>query len=120
MKGNTHTTHTKKARISEARELCRTRLKGKRSQSLLPIFIVVSWTIRATVAQVTAIPLTDNNIQQIVDAHNLFRGMVDPPASNMQRIVRHQYRQLANYTVLIMNTSYMCIWQLCRAHMQSL
>ena len=28
--------------------------------------------------------------QELLDAHNLFRGMVDPPASNMQRLVSEE------------------------------
>ena len=35
----------------------------------------------------TPIPLMGDDIQQIVDAHNLFRSIVDPPASNMQGVV---------------------------------
>ena len=32
--------------------------------------------------------LTESDRQEILDAHNNFRGMVDPTASNMQRMVR--------------------------------
>ena len=35
----------------------------------------------------TPIPLMGDDIRQIVDAHNFFRSSVEPPASNMQRIV---------------------------------
>ena len=35
----------------------------------------------------TPIPLMGDDIQQIVDGHNFFRSIVEPPASNMQRIV---------------------------------
>ena len=35
----------------------------------------------------TPIPLTGDDIQQIVDGHNFFRSIVEPPASNMQRMV---------------------------------
>ena len=31
--------------------------------------------------------LSEADIQELVDAHNMFRSMVDPPASNMLRIV---------------------------------
>lgn len=51
------------------------------------ILLTLCWTLRTTTGQGTAIPLSDGDIQQIVDAHNLFRGMVEPPASNMQRVV---------------------------------
>ena len=57
---------------------------------LIPTFLfTLCWTLRTATGQLqgTAIPLNDGDIQQIVDAHNLFRGMVEPPASNMQRIV---------------------------------
>lgn len=35
----------------------------------------------------TPIPLTGDDIEQILDGHNFFRSIVEPPASNMQRIV---------------------------------
>ena len=48
--------------------------------------------------QQTAILITEDDIRQIVDAHNLFRGMVEPPASNMQRTVsQFQVHQLQLY-----------------------
>ena len=33
------------------------------------------------------IPLAEDDVQQIVNAHNFFRSIVEPPASNMQRMV---------------------------------
>lgn len=33
------------------------------------------------------IPLSSEDIQELVDGHNLFRRMVAPPASNMQAVV---------------------------------
>lgn len=39
----------------------------------------------------TPIPLTGDDIQQIVDGHNFFRSIVEPPASNMQRMVRSNH-----------------------------
>lgn len=39
----------------------------------------------------TPIPLTVDDIQQIINAHNFFRSRVNPQASNMQRIVSSQY-----------------------------
>ena len=63
-------------------------LQCKRKLPVFPtIIIAIFWTLRTTVAQGTAIPLGEDGIQQLVDAHNLFRGMVEPPASNIQRIV---------------------------------
>ena len=35
----------------------------------------------------TPIEIVGDGIQEIVNAHNLFRGMVEPPASNMQQVV---------------------------------
>ena len=35
----------------------------------------------------TQIPITGDDIQLILNAHNYFRSIVQPPASNMQRIV---------------------------------
>ena len=54
------------------------------------MFLLVCWTLRTAAGQGTAIPITDSDIQQIVDAHNFFRGIVDPPASNMQRMVSYR------------------------------
>ena len=31
--------------------------------------------------------LTDSDIQEILDAHNMFRGQVSPSASNMEKMV---------------------------------
>ena len=57
-------------------------------------FLLVSQLLLTLLREVTVegqpgtpIPLTRGDIQQITDAHNLFRSRVDPPASNMQRIV---------------------------------
>ena len=65
----------------------RTKLRANLSTKLLPTFLLVCWTLRTAAGQGTAIPLSDGDIQQIVNTHNLFRSMVEPPASNMQRIV---------------------------------
>ena len=59
--------------------------------------LTLCWTLRTTAGQVTAIPLSDGDIQQIVDAHNLFRSMVEPPASNMQRVVSRIYKCMISY-----------------------
>jgi hypothetical protein len=48
----------------------------------------------------TPIPLMGDDIQQIVDAHNFFRSVVEPTASNMQRIVSFNKR-LANFHLAI-------------------
>ena len=40
-----------------------------------------------TVVSQTPLSLSEADIQELVDAHNLFRGMVDPPASNIQSLV---------------------------------
>lgn len=37
--------------------------------------------------QGTHIVLSSQNVLELVDGHNLFRGMVDPQASNMQSVV---------------------------------
>ena len=44
---------------------------------------------RLSSAQATGspVPLSQSDIQEIVDAHNGFRGSVEPPASNMQALV---------------------------------
>ena len=42
----------------------------------------------------TPIPLMGDDIQQIVEAHNFFRSIVEPPASNMQRIVSFSITEL--------------------------
>jgi hypothetical protein len=71
-------------------ETSRTKLRenSMSSTKLFQIFLLMlCWTLRTVSGQGTAIPLSDGDIQQIVDVHNLFRGMVEPPASNMQRIV---------------------------------
>ena len=60
----------------------------KRLLPLLPTIVTICWSVRTVGAQGTAIPLSEVDIQDIVDAHNFFRGMVQPSASNMQRIVR--------------------------------
>ena len=59
-------------------------------QQLLHFFTIISFTSRlAATAPVTmvrigtAIPITEGNVQQIVNAHNLFRSKADPPASNV-------------------------------------
>lgn len=36
----------------------------------------------------SVIPLSSEDIEELVDTHNLLRGSVDPPASNMQTLVR--------------------------------
>ena len=71
-------------------ELSRTKLRTN-PMSFTKLFqtflLTLCLTLRTTTGQVTAIPLSDGDIQQIIDAHNLFRSMVEPPASNMQRVV---------------------------------
>ena len=62
-------------------------LKLNTSLRLIPSLIIICWTARTCAAQGTAIPLSEADIQEIVEAHNLFRRLVEPPASNMQRIV---------------------------------
>ena len=61
---------------------------GDLSLLFLPLFL---FTARV-VGQPTSIPIeiTGDDIQEILTAHNLFRGMVEPPASNMQEIVSHR------------------------------
>lgn len=71
-------------------ETSRTKLRANPMSSaklLQTILLTLCWTLRTGAGQGTAIPLSDGDIQQIVDAHNLFRSMVEPPASNIQRVV---------------------------------
>ena len=45
--------------------------------------------------------LSEADIQELVDAHNLFRSMVEPQASNIQRVVsflKHTYNMLHYWT----------------------
>ena len=35
--------------------------------------------------------LSSADNQELLDAHNMFRGMVNPPATNMLRMVRYKY-----------------------------
>lgn len=58
---------------------------------LVLVFLVVLSQTTTITGQGTAIPLSNADIQELVDAHNLFRGMVDPPASNMQPVVSGNY-----------------------------
>ena len=58
---------------------------------LVLIFLVVFSQTTTISGQGTAIPLSNADIQELVDAHNLFRGMVEPPASNMQPVVSGNY-----------------------------
>ena len=51
------------------------------------ILVIVSAILHTVSAQGVPIILTDGDIQELVDAHNFFRGMVDPPASNMLPVV---------------------------------
>ena len=62
-------------------------------QLVLLQLLAVTW-IRYISAQV-AIEFTDAEIEELVDAHNLFRGLVDPPASNMQQVVRSNNKLVA-------------------------
>ena len=58
---------------------------------LLVLFFSLSLLTGRVVGQrnSTPIQITGDDIQEILNAHNLFRGMVEPPASNMQEIVSH-------------------------------
>ena len=42
--------------------------------------------------------LSAEDIQELLDAHNMFRGMVDPPGNNIQRLVgsRALYNDIYN------------------------
>lgn len=51
---------------------------------LLWLFAV---SVRELSAQGTAINLSGSDIEDIVSIHNVLRGMVDPPASNIQALV---------------------------------
>lgn len=55
------------------------------------LFFSVFLLMGRVVGQQTSTPIeiTGDDIQEILTAHNLFRGMVEPPASNMQEIVSH-------------------------------
>ena len=71
-------------------ETSRTKLRANPMSSaklLQTILLTLCWILRTGAGQGTAIPLSDGDIQQIVDAHNLFRSMVEPLASNIQRVV---------------------------------
>lgn len=37
------------------------------------------------------IPLTNNDVEELVNAHNFFRGSVEPPATNMKSLVSVQH-----------------------------
>lgn len=76
-------------------------LKTSKLQSVLPFFIVTSWTLglAASAPTGTQLPITEDDVQQIVNTHNLFRCLADLPDSNMQTIVSknnlHVYLKLS-------------------------
>ena len=58
---------------------------GLLSVLLLPLFCL--FAIPSVCGQTS---LSEAEQQELLDAHNRFRGMVDPPASNMRRMVSVQ------------------------------
>ena len=50
----------------------------------------------------TPIPLMGDDIQEIVEAHNFFRSIVEPPASNMQRIVSFSIKELVQRRFILL------------------
>ena len=52
---------------------------------VISICVLLVTTLQCVLSQ--PLPLSEADIQELVSAHNFFRGMVDPPASNMQRVV---------------------------------
>ena len=70
-------------------------LRHKSWNILLLSQLLALFSGRITGQQIgSRIELTANDIQEIVNAHNFFRSIVDPPASNMQQIV--SYAMLSN------------------------
>lgn len=51
--------------------------------------LVVASLLFTVSAQGTPIQLTAADMEELIDAHNFFRGMVDPLASNMLPVVSH-------------------------------
>ena len=93
------TSHRSVTSLSQKGDLREENMKGPTTMSLrnglrrytnmflLSTFIFVCCATRTATAQGTAIPITAADIQQIVGAHNFFRGTVEPQPSNMRRIV---------------------------------
>lgn len=54
---------------------------------VLSICVLLASTLVLQCVLSQPLPLSEADTQELVDAHNFFRGMVDPPASNMQRVV---------------------------------
>ena len=57
-------------------------------QCLVSIMLYTVWMYPVSGESMgTAIPLSDRDKRELVSVHNLLRGIVEPPASNMQPMV---------------------------------
>lgn len=60
-------------------------------QDMLKLAVLITvFALNHPASSQTSLSAADK--QELLDAHNLFRGMVDPPASNMQRLVSKESR----------------------------
>lgn len=79
--------------INPMKLLARNKLLNKTGFGCLVILFLC--VMETTFGQ-TPIPLSETDIQELVDIHNLFRSMVDPPASNIQRVVSYKIKACMN------------------------
>lgn len=52
-------------------------------------FLLLLWCCCLEVEVACQTALTDDDVQDILETHNVFRGMVEPGAANMAELVRY-------------------------------
>ena len=69
--------------MSERSKVCLSSYKPGPTMSMLLLWLAMLWMM-----QVSDGSLTDSQKQEILEAHNYYRGLVDPIATDMLRMVR--------------------------------